>query len=256
MATDREGAPPDPGRGDLGLAVALALVAGFVDAVCFLHLFGVFPANQSGNAVLLGIGIAGEGSTPVWASATALLAYVGGVSLAVRRRARGGRLLALEAALLVPVAAVAAAAPHGVAGLGALPRAGLLAVTGVAMGVQTESARRAGGVAVSTTYQTGALTRIAEAVAGPGGTRWSAAAGVLGAVFGAYVAGAAIGASPLGRGAGAMAVAVVAVGVAALVAARLDPDRDGPDRDGRDPDGRDPDGPDPDDWGRGSERRR
>ena len=42
------------------VAMALAVVAGFVDAVGFLHVVAVFPANQSGNVVFLGLSIARE----------------------------------------------------------------------------------------------------------------------------------------------------------------------------------------------------
>jgi len=39
------------------LAVMMAVIAGYVDAIGFTRLFAVFPANQSGNAVLLGVAI-------------------------------------------------------------------------------------------------------------------------------------------------------------------------------------------------------
>jgi len=51
---------PVAGRGPSSVsltlvAMVLAVVAGFVDAVGFLHMVNVFPANQSGNVAFLGL---------------------------------------------------------------------------------------------------------------------------------------------------------------------------------------------------------
>src|SRR5689334_5480651 len=54
-------------------AVALAAVAGFVDAVCFGHLFDVFPANQSGNIIFFGVAIGDQDASQLWPSATAMV---------------------------------------------------------------------------------------------------------------------------------------------------------------------------------------
>ena len=48
------------------IAMALALVAGFVDAVGFLHVVNVFPANQSGNVAFLGLSIGGASPAAGW----------------------------------------------------------------------------------------------------------------------------------------------------------------------------------------------
>ena len=51
----------DPSPVSLTLvAMVLAVVAGFVDAVGFLHVVDVFPANQSGNVAFLGLSIGGK----------------------------------------------------------------------------------------------------------------------------------------------------------------------------------------------------
>ena len=44
--------------------IVLAAVAGFVDAVGFSRVFGVFPANQSGNVIFLGMALGGSAGVP------------------------------------------------------------------------------------------------------------------------------------------------------------------------------------------------
>ncbi len=46
------------------VAMMLAFVAGFVDAVGYLHVVNVFPANQSGNVAFLGLSIGGASPAP------------------------------------------------------------------------------------------------------------------------------------------------------------------------------------------------
>ena len=52
------------GGWELAVPVALAVVAGFVDAVGFSRVFGVFPANQSGNVIFLGMALGGSPGVP------------------------------------------------------------------------------------------------------------------------------------------------------------------------------------------------
>lgn len=221
----------DQGRptvGALAVPVVLAVVAGFVDAVAFLHLVGVFPANQSGNAVLFGIGVGGASPSPVWATGGAMVGFavgvVGGRGWSARRPSAPHRtaLLAVELTLLALVAAVAVALDHD--GSALLPdgwRAVVVVVASLAMGVQTEVLRRGAGVAVATTYQTGAITRMGEAIGTLPGTRERAEAqhvvAVLGSVLAGYVAGAALGATPLGDGPFGLVPAVLALVVVLVV---------------------------------------
>lgn len=154
--------------GRLILPVVLALVAGYVDAIGFLWLFGVFPANQSGNLVLLGIALGHQDQPTGWPATVALAGFASGATLgtmlALRlpSRPHGRLLVALELVLLVTLLAATGpldALPHPVPGArGTL----LLLLASVAMGLQTMALRRAGGVAVTTTYESGAVARLAE----------------------------------------------------------------------------------------------
>jgi uncharacterized membrane protein YoaK (UPF0700 family) len=93
------------------------------------------------------------------------------------------------------------------------------------MGIQTEVIGRAAGVTVATTYQSGAIVRIAElATAGAAGRRRALAAHtvvVLAVVLASYVGGAALGAA-LGSWSASLFVPIgmlVVVGLVAVVAA-------------------------------------
>jgi uncharacterized membrane protein YoaK (UPF0700 family) len=191
-------------RGPLAIAALLGAIAGYVDAIGFDRVFDVFPANQSGNAVLLGIGL-GEGTgSEAWRPALAIAGFALGVALAIRLgrrivRLRPAVVMGVEVVLLVPVTVVVLTDddPAGIGGVGC---AALILATSCAMGLQTEVIGRVAGVAVATTYQSGAIARIAELLGGADPGRDRAPARVVGlavlvAVLVAYVGGAAAGAA-------------------------------------------------------------
>ncbi|MBL8777616.1 MAG: DUF1275 domain-containing protein [Acidimicrobiales bacterium] len=182
-------------------AYGLTAVAGCVDAIAYTRISGVFPANQSGNLILLGLVTGGAPGTPVGRTAAAIAAFALGVMAAARSSGRLGRgrdpgLLAAELALLALAALLVGALPvdgapstvDGARGIAAL------VVLGLAMGVQTEVIGRVVGVGVSTTFETGALTRLAEQLGRPGATDTRVVL-VLALGVATYVAGAAAGAS-------------------------------------------------------------
>jgi uncharacterized membrane protein YoaK (UPF0700 family) len=81
-----------------------------------------------------------------------------------------------------------------------------VALGSFAMGIQTEAIRRVAGVAVATTYQSGAVARIGEATTGlfrrpteSVGARLVAPLPILAGVLATYCAGAALGATTPGR---------------------------------------------------------
>ena len=213
----------------LGVAAVLAVVAGCVDAVCFGPVFDVFPANQSGNAVLLGIGVGRLSGAGAWPPAVAILGFAAGVTAATILRARVAQawravlLLILEIALLLPLATVLATMTRPFDDLTGPESGALLVLTAIAMGLQTEVIVRVAGVGVATTYQTGAIARLAEsagqrATRQPGGDGAPSGFVALGLVLLAYVGGAALGAA-LRDWDGAMFVPVgIVVAIAATVA--------------------------------------
>jgi uncharacterized membrane protein YoaK (UPF0700 family) len=78
----------------LAVAVLLAGITGFVDAVAFERFLGVFPANQSGNAAFLGMAIGGSRVSTEWRPATAMVGFELGIVVGelLRRRLRGSRV--------------------------------------------------------------------------------------------------------------------------------------------------------------------
>ena len=65
------------------LGVMLAMIAGYVDAIGFTRLFEVFPANQSGNAVLLGVAIGDPSWNQGWRPGLSIAMFMVGVAIGV-----------------------------------------------------------------------------------------------------------------------------------------------------------------------------
>lgn len=152
------------------LAIALAALAGFVDAAGFLAADRYFVSFMSGNTTRLGVDLA---SAPAMAWLPALLigAFVAGVT--------GGALIAQRAgARRKPVVLALVAALLGLAAAFHVEQAGLpmLALLAAAMGALNNTFQRDGAVAVGLTYMTGALVRmgqgLAARLAGTGGDGW------------------------------------------------------------------------------------
>jgi uncharacterized membrane protein YoaK (UPF0700 family) len=165
--------PLAPLSGGLGLAAALAAVAGCLDALSLARLTGTFVAFQSGNTVIAGLQLGRGHLEQFWPPAIAILTYVSGSALTplVIRRGRDGvagaprrllgwttALLALDAAIVLVGAGTGAERPAG-----AVLYAGLIAAT-IAMAMQTPVVRLVDGVAVSTTFSSGMLVRLGQAV--------------------------------------------------------------------------------------------
>ena len=171
------------------LAVGLSALAGFVDALGYIHLGGFFVSFMSGNSTRLGIGLVERAHNAAVASGLIGLFVVGVVigSLAGRRAPRHRRVVvsSLVAFFLAGAAALNA--------FGHETAAVILMV--LAMGSENAAFESDGEVHIGLTYMTGTLVkfgqRIADAVVG--GRRFAWAPYLLlwmGLVFGA-VAGAA-----------------------------------------------------------------
>jgi uncharacterized membrane protein YoaK (UPF0700 family) len=208
------------------LAIVLAAIGGWVDAIGFLTLFGLFTAHLSGNTARLGVALGrGEASTAL-TYAVPIVVFFGGAVLGMAfmttRHARGrgaiAPLLAVEAALVATFMVVGTILRDA----GDLtPRSaayyGLAVLAVAAMGLQTAALRNVAGVPVHTTFITGMVTHFAEAIVGVvrrDPRRASPHAGVYGGLVAAYVAGA-VGGSALE---GSWALWALSVPVAVLVA--------------------------------------
>ena len=149
---------------DLSL-LALTWAAGNIDAIGYLGLGRVFTANMTGNTVLLGLHLGQEQGGAALRALVALLGF--GVGLVIGalivERIRGAGpwppavtwALALEAAML----AAFAVGMYLTASLREVIEAqALIAVSAIAMGIQSAAVRRLNVPGIATTYVTGTLT--------------------------------------------------------------------------------------------------
>ncbi|MPV57421.1 DUF1275 family protein [Burkholderia sp. HI2761] len=156
-------AAPDPLRGE---DVFLASIAGYVDTLGFVALFGLFTAHVTGNFILIGSGLAGvgQGLTIKWLAFPAFIAGIVAARLLdhrMRVRGHGPRarsLYALQTILLAGfMLAGVAASPIGSADAPATIVCGLLGAA--AMGVQNAHGRLTARAVVANTVMTGNVTQ-------------------------------------------------------------------------------------------------
>ena len=195
------------------LAAGLAMLAGYVDAIGFLRLGGLFVSFMSGNSTQLGVAIAGR-TGGVAVAAGLVASFVLGVVLGARvALAAGARR---KPAVLALVTLLLAAAAVGT--MSAEPMAALFLLA-LAMGAENNVFQRSGEVSVGVTYMTGTLVKLGQnlAVASAGGPRWRWLPYLL--LWSGLVAGAVAGAAlyPL-HGLDALWGAVAAAGVLTVIA--------------------------------------
>lgn len=191
------------------IAVALALLAGFVDGIGFVSLGGFFVSFMSGNSTRLGVGLTHDLTYALTALAL-IAAFVVG--------AAAGSLIGHYAAhhrrsaVLLTVAGTLALAAL-LDGLGiAMAAAGLMAF---AMGAENATFEEGGETRVAVTYMTGALVkmgqRLASVLRGGSGDGFFAYA----LLWAGLVSGAVMGATAFGL------IGVAALWIAAAFAALL-----------------------------------
>ena len=173
------------------LAIGLAVLAGFVDALGFVALRGMFVSFMSGNSTRLGVGAA----TPVHASAFAgalIAAFVAGVMAGTAFGAICAPWRKPAVLALVGVVLAGACLAIGHSDGSTLPT---LLMAG-AMGAANAVFQRDGEVSVGVTYMTGTLVKVGQhlTAALTGGPRFGWAPYlllwlglVLGAMAGAFV---------------------------------------------------------------------
>ncbi|MEG3163936.1 YoaK family protein [Sphingomonas sp. PB2P19] len=150
------------------LAIGLAILAGFVDALGFLELRGMFVSFMSGNSTRMAVGAATSVHGSLFAGGL-IAAFVIGVMAGTGAGAIGGRwrkpaVLALVSVLLTLASLVETVIAQSAA-------ATLLMAS--AMGAANAVFQRDGEVSVGVTYMTGTLVKIGQhlAVACSGGPR-------------------------------------------------------------------------------------
>jgi uncharacterized membrane protein YoaK (UPF0700 family) len=155
-----------PSIGLRALLIALTGVTGLVDAASYLGVGHVFVANMTGNVVLLGFALSGAAGLSIAASAVALAGFLlgavagGRLAVATSQRERLW-LVTAAAAQTALVGAAAAATAAGVLRPDGPSRLPLLAVLGIAMGIQNATARRLAIPDLTTTVLTQTLTGLA-----------------------------------------------------------------------------------------------
>lgn len=180
----------------------LAVVSGATDATAFLALGGAFTSVMTGNMVLLGVAAGEQDPDLARHAAVAVACFALGVALGTRLLARSPaprgdgwplppgfvRVLWAELALYGAFAAgwqLCDAAPAG-----EREQVPLLALTAVALGMQSAAMLRVGAKGLSTTYLTGTLTTLVARLASGGALR---EVSVNAAVLTGLIAGAAAG---------------------------------------------------------------
>ena len=146
-------------RGQAWLAVGLTVLAGYVDAVGFLHLGHVFIAFMGGNTTQLGVGLAGKPPPELGTMAAVLCLFILGAVAghlvwgAARRKAAS--VLTLVTALLL----------CGMALLDAGQPTASIAAIALSMGAMNATFGKSGGIPIPVTYPTGTLVNVGELIA-------------------------------------------------------------------------------------------
>ncbi|MFH6785741.1 MULTISPECIES: YoaK family protein [Methylobacterium] len=147
---------------DIAGGLLLTAAAGFVDAVGFLRLDGLYTSFMSGNSTQFAVSLAQPGHPIAWEIALLFVSFLAGgfcgslVSLHLPGRWGPVAVLGLEAALLVT--ALSTAFSPALQG----PAPPLLAA---AMGAQNAALRRSGGFRPGVTFVTGTLYSLSHTLA-------------------------------------------------------------------------------------------
>lgn len=140
-------------------ACALAAVAGYADAIGFLHLGGFFVSFMSGNTTRLGVGLVSNGAEATIAVLLIAIFVIGVVAGSLVAHVAGRRE---KTALLATMATLLALA--ALLGNLSAERAAVVAVV-LAMGMENTVFRRNGEVSIGLTYMTGTLVKLGQRLA-------------------------------------------------------------------------------------------
>ena len=140
-------------------ACALAAVAGYLDAIGFLHLGGFFVSFMSGNTTRLGVGLIGNFSEAATAALLIALFVIGVMLGSLIAHAAGRR----EKVAVLGTMSLLLAAGALLADMSA-ERMAVIAVV-LAMGMENTVFRRNGEVSIGLTYMTGTLVKLGQRLA-------------------------------------------------------------------------------------------
>lgn len=145
----------------IALAILLAALAGFVDALAFTSLGGFFASFMSGNSTRLGVGLGSGSSHDAAMAASLVMSFVAGVILStILARSRPQRhqpiVMAMVTLLLTLAATVATL----------MPGPQVLLLLAAAMGTENGVFHRDGEVTIGLTYMTGSLVKLGQKLAG------------------------------------------------------------------------------------------
>ena len=198
------------------LAILLAMLAGFVDAIGFLELGGLFVSFMSGNSTRLAVDALQGSMIAVQAGSLILLFVLGVVTGSMLTPIAGVRRKVWALAVMSLLLFVALFVEW--LGLGRLATGALA----MAMGCANTVFQRDGEVSIGVTYMTGTLVklgqRIAEALLGGDRTAWLPYLLLWSALMIGAIAGAA---GYAWMGLGSLWFAAIGAGFLALMAGRI-----------------------------------
>lgn len=206
-------------RRQQGLAICLAMLAGFVDALAFIYLGGFFVSFMSGNSTRLGVALV-EGSSNAYLTAGLIPLFVLGAALgsAIGHFAKTRRRFVVLAFVTLCLFVAAGLSAAG------LMHYAIVAMV-IAMGAENTVFEREGEVSIGLTYMTGSLVKLGQRLAQAflGGPRLSWLPYFL--LWAGLVSGVALGAASYTRfGLDSLWIAAVTGFILTLVAVRLERD--------------------------------
>lgn len=157
-------------RSHQALAIGVAVLAGFVDAIGFIESGGFFVSFMTGNSTRLAVGVA-EWQRAASIAASIIAVFVAGVVAGSLIGARAGRrrpfIVLLSVAILLGVATMLRLEGS---------RFSVILCLALAMGIVNAAIEGRDGSVVGVTYMTGTLVqmgqKIANALRGEGDRRW------------------------------------------------------------------------------------
>ncbi|WP_066800294.1 YoaK family protein [Sphingomonas soli] len=144
----------------IAIAILLAALAGFVDAIAFTSLGGFFASFMSGNSTRLGVGLGGGGMYEASMALALIMSFVCGVMLAAvvsRAYAANAREATMVVVTLLLTVAAVLATLH--------PGPLVLVFLAMAMGCENGVFNRDGAPAFGVTYLSGTLVRVGQKAA-------------------------------------------------------------------------------------------